>query len=439
MLRRQFLRSTLAAAGPALLPAASSPPNLVFLLCDDLGYGDIGCYGAPDIRTPHIDRMARNGVRFADCYANAPVCTPTRVGFLSGRYQQRFGKDLEWAFGPANNKTAGLRPADSVLPSSLKPAGYRSAAFGKWHVGWSPEFRPIRHGFDESFGILLGNASMYTHKYHDGTDDLWENDLPVKRDGYLTDLLADRAVNFIEKNAQRPFFLYLPFNAVHWPFEPPGHPESARRTAEGWRDGKRSEYVAMMESVDQAVGRVLQTLQRTGNERNTLVVFTSDNGGERLSNSDPFFNVKGSVYEGGIRVPAIAQWPGVIPSGRTTHQMAITMDFTATFLKAAGVTPANGARLDGEDLLPVMTGRRAEFERTFFWRVDQPGRRQLAVRRGKWKYIDDNTMERQFPELLYDLSARPYEHKNVYYDHQELAAELRKAGREWERDIAPKQ
>jgi arylsulfatase A-like enzyme len=421
---------------PRPLRSASSTPNFVFILCDDLGYGDIGCYGARDIRTPNLDRMARQGVRFTDCYANAPVCTPTRVGFLTGRYQQRFGKDLEWAFGPANNKTAGLRPADSVLSSALKRAGYRSAVFGKWHVGWNPEFRPIRHGFDESFGILLGNAGMYTHKYHDGTDDLWENDLPVRREGYLTDLLADRAVTFVERNARQPFFLYLPFNAVHWPFEPPDNPGSAR-TRESWRDGKRSEYVAMMERVDFCVGRVLDALQRTGIDQNTLVVFTSDNGGERLSNNDPFFNVKGSVFEGGIRVPAIARWPSVIPSGQTTRQMAITMDFTATFLQATGVTPPNGVRLDGLDLLPVMSRRRAEFDRTLFWRVDRPGRNQLAVRRGKWKYIDDNTNGREFPELLFDLSMAPYEHRNLFYTHQELAAELRKAGLEWIRDVTP--
>ncbi|MBK5292172.1 MAG: sulfatase-like hydrolase/transferase [Acidobacteriia bacterium] len=436
MLRRQFLQS-LSAAAAAQTSAGQRPPNFIFLLSDDLGYGDLGCYGSQEIKTPHIDRLAREGTRFTDCYANGPVCTPTRTAFLTGRYQQRFGAELEWAIGVANNKKTGLKPSETVLPRAFKPAGYRSAVFGKWHVGWNPEFRPLRHGFDESYGILLGNADMYTHKYHDGSDDLWENDQPVKQEGYLTELLARKAVSFIDRNAANPFFLYLPFNAVHWPFQPPNKPESVRTPA-NWRDGERSEYVGMAEGMDDAVGQVMSALRRNRLDNNTLVVFTNDNGGERLSDSGSFFHTKSTLFEGGIRVPAIARWPGRIPAGRTSKQTAMTMDFTATFLAAAGVKAPDDIQLDGTDLMPVLSGRMPVQDRTLCWRIQQAGRRQLAVRRGRWKYIDDNTTNRTFPELLFDLEEDPSEHKNVFYKQQGIASGLRKAGLDWEASVQPK-
>lgn len=432
MLRRTFLQ---AAPLAATTQAASRPPNIVFFLSDDMGYGDLGCYGSREIRTPHIDRLARQGVRFTSAYANGPVCTPTRTAFLTGRYQQRFGPALEWAFGPANNRTAGLRPEDSVLPRALRPLGYKSACIGKWHLGWSPQFRPPAHGFDESFGILLGNADMYSHKYHDGSDDLWENGEPVRREGYLTELIAEKAVSFVERHAGSPFFLYVPFNAVHWPFQPPGHPDSIR-TPQNWRDGERAGYVRMTEAMDTAVGRVMNALAGKGLDRDTLVIFTNDNGGERLSDSGPLFHVKGTVFEGGIRVPAIARWPGMIPAGRATAQQAITMDFTATILAAAGAAPPPGVTLDGENLMPVLSGRAPVRERSFFWRVRQPGRNQLAARRGRWKYIDDNTGNRGFPELLFDVEADPGERRNLYYRYQDIARSLREEALRWEASVS---
>lgn len=409
---------------------ARRPPNLVFFLTDDMGYADLGCFGAKDIQTPHIDSLARDGVKLTDCYANAPVCTPTRVGFLTGRYQQRFGPDLEWALGPANNKTAGLRPEDSVLPSALKKRGYRCGMFGKWHVGWQPPFRPNAHGFDEFYGILLGNVDMYTHRYHDGSLDLWHNGKPQQDKGYLTELLAGRAVEWLQQNAQQPFFLYMPFNAPHWPFQPPGQTEAA--TGENWRDGERRDYARMVEAVDTAVGRVLEAIRRMGAENNTLVVFTNDNGGERLSDNGPFFHVKGTVFEGGIRVPGLAKWPGVIPPGSVSSQVCATMDFTASFLKAAGAQPRDGVQLDGVDILDVLAGKTPEFERPLYWRIYQNGRRQFAVRKGRWKLIDDNTGNRGFPELLFDIAADPAERRNLFYNNQAIAAGLRRDYLQWE-------
>lgn len=431
MLRRTFVQTA------ALAAAAQTkrPPNIVFFLSDDMGYADLACFGSREIKTPHIDSLARQGVKFTNAYSNGAVCTPTRTAFLTGRYQQRFGPDLEWALTPINNKTAGLKPSDNVLPRALKPVGYRSACIGKWHLGWSPQFRPPAHGFDESFGILLGNADMYTHKYNDGSDDLWENGEPVKRNGYLTELIAEKAVSFIERNAAAPFFLYVPFNAVHWPFQPPGGPATASNP-QNWRDGERADYVRMVESMDAAVGRVTDALRRKGLDNNTLVIFTNDNGGERLSDNGPYFHTKATLFEGGIRVPAIARWPGMIPAGRTTAQTAITMDFTATILAAAGAAPPDGIRLDGENLLPVLAGKSAPRERSLFWRVRQPGRSQFAVRKGRWKYIDDNTVNRTLPELLFDLEADPGERRNLFYRHQDIARSLRAEALAWESSVS---
>jgi len=425
----QTLAAPLAGAVGA---AQDRPPNLVFIMSDDMGYADLGCFGARDIRTPHIDRMASRGLRFTDCYANAAICTPTRVGLLTGRYQQRFGSELELPLGPHNNKTVGLDPQYSELPQSLKRAGYRTGAFGKWHVGWNPEFRPLRHGFDEYFGTLLGNADMYTHRYHDDSEDLWEGNEVVEREGYLTELLAERAVRFVEENADHPFFLYMPFNAVHWPFQPPGRPEQLA-TAENWKDGVREDYAAMVESMDAAVGAVVDALERMGVVDNTLIVFTNDNGGERLSDSGPFFHTKGTLYEGGIRVPTVAQWPGVIPEGATTDQVCATMDFSATMLQAAGAKPRT--KLDGVDLGAVFREPERTFERPLFWRIVREGRSQWAARVGRWKYIDDNTGGRGLLELLFDLEDDPGERHNVYYRYQDKAREIRARLKAWEKDV----
>lgn len=433
MQRRRFLESLAGvAAAPYVLRGQTRKPNLIFMLSDDMGYGDLGCYGSRDIRTPNLDGMAAAGTRFSDCYANGPVCTPTRVGFLSGRYQQRFGKAFEWALVPVNNDVAGLDPRHTVLPSRLKPLGYRSALVGKWHVGSMPSCRPLQHGFDESFGIFHGNADMYSHRFRSGANELFVNDQPAEREGYLTELLAERAVDFIERQDNHPFFLYLPFNAVHWPFQEPGRPDQVRN-ASTWTEGDRTIYRRMTESMDKAVGAVLDALRRKGFEENTMAVFTNDNGGERYSNSGPLFHSKGTLYEGGIRVPAIARWPGRIPAGAVTSQVAITMDFTATFLAAAGAaTPSGESALDGVNLLPVLTGVSREQERTLFWRIERSNRRQAAVRMGNWKWIREPA---GVPEQLYDLSNDIGERRNLSYENPEQMARMRAAYTRWNRMV----
>lgn len=424
--RRKFLLSTAAAAAaPSRGIAAGERPNIVLFLTDDMGYADVGCFGAKDIRTPNIDRLAHDGVRFTNAYANGPVCTPTRAGLMTGRYQQRFG--LEWALLPTQ-RGYGLLPDHLTIARRLKDAGYGTAMYGKWHLGREPEFGPNRHGFDEFFGILGGNADQYSHKNINGDPDLYENEKPVEKKGYLTELLADRARKYIERTEAKPFFLYVPFNAVHWPFQPPGNSQDVRSRST-WFDGTRASYARMMEGVDTAIGQVLGALDRKGVTKNTLVLFTNDNGGERLSDNHPFFHHKGTLWEGGIRVPAIARWPDRLPAGKTTAQPAMSMDLAATVLSAAGLKRPDN--LDGIDLLPILEGKQRLMDRSFFWRIDRDDRKQKAVRSGSWKYVRDGSIEQ-----LFDLSADPAERKDLAFRHPDVVVKLRQALEGWEADLA---
>src|SRR5687767_1925865 len=276
----------------------SSRPNVIVFFMDDLGYGDLATYGASDVRTPNLDRLARDGVRLTDCYAAAPLCTPTRAAFMTGAYQHRVGLE---AVLTSRNDQLGLSASLPTLPRLLKNAGYATGLVGKWHLGWKPEFHPTRHGFDEFFGFLSGSVDYYTHRNSAGVHDLYENDRPVELTTYLTDEITARAISFIERHASTPFFLEVAYNATHWPFQPPdleappsqpsGTPEEV---SEQWAaQGSREDYVRMLERADQGIGRVLAALERTGLRNRTLVIFTSDNGGEWLSRMGPFFNRKG--------------------------------------------------------------------------------------------------------------------------------------------------
>ncbi len=431
--------------GPAsatAAPLARSRPNIVFVLIDDFGYADSGPYGAKDIRTPHMDRLAREGVRFTDFYANAPVCTPTRCGFMTGRWQQRVG--FEWAMGftaesfrrvdgrlvPEKDVHGlGLPTSVPTLPKWLKAAGYATGAFGKWHLGYKDEYNPTKHGFDEYFGELLGHSDYYTHAYYDGTYALRDGLKPVRVEGYLTDLINRRAVEFVRKHAEEPFFLYVPHLAVHCPYQPPGRPTPSV-SKETMYDGDRRTYAAMVEKVDEGLGMLLAELDRLGLADNTLVVFSSDNGGERYSDNAPLFHHKSTLWEGGIRVPCLMRWPARLPAGNVTHQAAITMDLTATFVAAAGAKPAAERPLDGIDLVPILSGAEPARERTFAWRISRATRQQKAVRHGTWKYIQDGNVE-----MLFDLAADIGERRDLSFARPEKFAELKQRLREWESEV----
>ncbi len=351
----------------SLSAQAGARPNVVLVIADDLGYGDLSSYGAPDIKTPHLDRLARDGVRLTSFYANAPVCTPTRAALITGRYQQRVL--LERPLRP--NVSEGLPVTGRSLPQLLKNHGYATGLVGKWHLGRQEAVRPLRHGFDSFWGYLAGYIDWYTHTNSEGEADLWQNAAPVTHAGYFGHEVTGRAVAFIGDHARQPFFLEVAYGAPHWPYQSPHRASTARDKAKHLRASDedhptREDYVAIVEDADAGVGQILSAIDRHGLTDNTLVVFMSDNGGEWLSRNAPFFHRKDSLWEGGIRVPAIFRWPSVLPAGATSDQVGITMDVTATILAATATPVPPETRLEGRDLVPILSGKTAVVERTLY-------------------------------------------------------------------------
>jgi len=409
-------------------------PNVIFILADDLGWGDLSCYGRPDYKTPNLDRLAARGVRFTDAYSASAVCTPTRCGFITGRYPARLKIGLLEPL-PATNHDVGLDPQHPTIASLLKKSGYQTALIGKWHLGFRPEWGPNAHGFDEFFGVLAGAADYHLHKNGLGEPDLYENLTPVERNGYLTDLLTQRALNFITRRRSAPFYLSLHYTAPHWPWQDRKGGERvvfSKKTIEPVTmggGGSLKLYAEMMRSLDEGVGQLMKALQTAGLERNTLLIFTSDNGGERFSYQWPFSGRKGELLEGGIRVPAIVSWPTVIPSRRVNNQMAITMDWTATILAAAEMPADPKYPLDGINLLPVINRASPVRDRTLFWRIDD----QDAVRQGKWKYV--RTGKRR---QLFDLSIDQRENADFSAKNRDVLERLAAEFDKWNQQMLPR-
>jgi len=418
-------------------PLTAQRPNVVLIMTDDAGYGDFGSYGAPDVRTPNIDAIGRAGVRLTDFYANGATCTPTRTGLISGRYQQRFGFEAPLGAQGQADWERGLAVTGRSLPQLLKNNGYATALVGKWHLGWKDEYSPNAHGFDYFFGFKSGFTDYYHHvsgRDAPEGDALFENATPVTADGYMTDLITQRSIRFIEEHAGRQFFIDVAYNAPHWPYQRPDQPSRAREngrhlTPFDTATNTRADYVAMLERVDQGVGQILRTLDRLGLRRNTLVIFTNDNGGEWLSRNAPLFHHKGSVWEGGIRVPALVRWPARIPPNRASNQVGMTMDLTATILAATHTVVPPEARLDGIDLLPVLEGKVPSIERTLFWRV-VGARAQSAVRSGDWKLLMDGGRP-----LLFDLRTDIAERKNLIGTRTDIARRLRAQLMAWHQEV----
>jgi len=414
--------------------ARSSRPNVVFIFADDLGWADLSCYGRPDYRTPNLDLLASQGIRFTDAYSASAVCTPTRCGFITGRYPGRFRIGLVEPL-PATNHQVGLDPEIPTIASLLKSSGYETALIGKWHLGFRPEWGPNAHGFDEFFGVLAGAADYHLHKNALGEPDLYENLTPIERNGYLTDLLTARAVNYINRRRAAPFYLSLHYTAPHWPWQDRKGGEQVvftNKTIEPMTmagGGSLKVYAEMMRSLDDGVGQVMRALKTAGLERNTIVIFTSDNGGERFSYQWPFSGGKGELLEGGIRVPAIVRWPGVIPAKSVTKQMAISMDWTATILAAAETTAAKDFPLDGINLLPVMKGAGPVHDRTFFWRIYD----QDAVRKGNWKYVRDGRQRR-----LFDLAFDQHEQADFSRKNPDMLKQLVTEFEQWNQQMLPR-
>jgi arylsulfatase A len=420
----------------AVVPALGQPrPNVVLIMTDDMGWADIGSYGAPDIKTPNIDSLARDGVKFNAFYSNGVLCTPTRAGLISGRYQQRYGIEAALPSEGAAGSDRGLPFRGHSLPHLMKTAGYTTALVGKWHLGYTADMSPGRHGFDYFFGLKSGFHDYYTHNAGDGKPDLWENDRPIALDGYMTDLITERSVRFIEDHAGAPFFIDVAFNAPHWPYQPPDKPSVAPNNARhvmpsDAATSTRADYVAMVERVDRGVGAILRALQQRGVAGNTIVIFTNDNGGEWLANNAPLFSRKLTVWEGGIRVPALIRWPGRLPRGRVTEQVGVTMDLTASILAAAGATIPADARAEGINLLPILEGKSPEVPRTLFWRSVNATRAQRAVRSGDWKLVVDGTHM-----MVFNVKADIGERQDLTNKRQDIAQKLRPLIAEWEKDV----
>ncbi len=410
-------------------------PNIIFILADDLGYGDLSIYGQTDFQTPNLDQLAQDGLRFTQAYSNSAVCSATRFGLITGRYQYRLRGGLEEPLSGAT-ETIGLPPSHPTLPSLLKKNGYKTALFGKWHLGALPNFSPLKSGYDTFFGNFGGAIDYFTHK--NGTDekakeDLYENEVPVHKVGYYTDLITEHATDFIAQHDNKnPFFLSLHFTAPHWPWEGPADEEVSKSISSlgHYEGGNLATYAKMVGSLDAAVGKILASLANKNLAENTIVIFTSDNGGERFSRTWPLSGQKSELLEGGIRVPAIVRWPAQIKPAQVSQQVSISMDWLPTLVAAAGGTPDKNFKPDGENLLPVILGSEQPHSRLLFWRYKANAQR--AVRSGDWKYlkIADN-------EFLFNLREDQRERANLSSKYPEEFNRLKQQWEIWNATMLP--
>lgn len=425
--------AALAAGAPALAHDATRKPNILYIMADDLGYADLSCYGRREYETPVLDRLAAQGMMFTHAYANSAVCTATRVGLITGRYQYRLPIGLQ---EPLGTQDVGLPPEHPTLPSLLRKAGYATTLIGKWHMGSLPKYGPQQSGYDEFWGLRGGGIDYFRHGFNN-TGDLWDGPTRVTETGYVTDLMADRTIATLDRRKAdgKPFFISLHFTAPHWPWQAndeEGRAESDRIAAGGgnlfhYDGGTLKTYAAMMKSLDDNVGRVLARLRDLGMENDTIVVFTSDNGGERFSDTWPFSGKKTELLEGGLRIPAIVRWPGVVPAASTSTVPIMSMDWLPTFLAASGGRPDPAFAPDGVDIMPALAGGTLP-ERSMFWRYGNKAQR--AARRGALKYlkINDN-------EFLFDVVADPMERGNLKDRRPQDFAALKSAWEAWDRTM----
>ena len=419
-------------------------PNIIFIVADDLGYADLGCYGGRDASfgpvSPVLDGLAAQGLKLTQGYSNSPVCSPTRFALMTGRYQYRLRGAAE---EPINSKsrgstTLGLPPEHPTLPSLLRDAGYRTALMGKWHLGYPPAFGPLRSGYDEFFGPMSGGVDYFTHCSSTGQHDLYLNDAEQQEDGYLTDLITDHGLDFVRRMAGgarsgTPFFLSLHYTAPHWPWETRDD-EALAQEVKGnlfhLHGGNIDTYRRMIHHMDEGIGRLMDLLRAEGLERDTLVVFTSDNGGERFSDNWPLVGGKMDLTEGGIRVPWIAHWPAVIAPGSTSTQTCMTMDWSATMLDAAGATAAASHPLDGRSLMPLLRDATWRNDQPLFWRMNHRGQR--AMRHGPWKYLRVDGHD-----YLFNLEGDERERANLAPIAPERLAAMVQAWEAWEATMPP--
>ena len=401
-------------------------------MADDLGYADLSCYGRKDYQTPNLDKLCSQGIKFMNAYAAAPVCTPTRVAFFTGRYPAHLNVGLYEPIAEGRKDSlVGLSPANNSIGTLLKNAGYETNLVGKWHLGYKPEFSPMTNGFDYFFGCHAGAIDYISHANQRGKPDLYENDRPVRVEGYSTDIFTEKAIEIIKSPHEKPFFLALMFTAPHWPWQGPGdkpYPDTMRWVS----GGSPATYAAMMKSLDDAVGKIVKTIDDLKQSNNTVIIFTSDNGGERFSDNGIYQGRKMTLWEGGIREPAFVRWTGKIKENSITNQVTTTMDWTATILSVAGAKTDPKFPLEGIDIMPILMGKQKEVDRTLYWRIFQRNQ-QKAVRDGKWKYFQDEKGN----EFLFDLSVDPTEKNNLKDKLPAVFTGLKNKFGQWEKTVLP--
>lgn len=430
--RRNLLKAMGTAASLAALPASAAAltgtgnkrPNFLFIMADDLGYADLSCYGRREYKTPVLDGLAAQGTRFTHGYSNSSVCSPTRLSLITGRYHYRLPAGQ---YEPLGGSDMGLDPSHPTLPSLLKDLGYHTALIGKWHLGDLPKYGPLQSGYTEFWGNRGGAVDYFEHRSGD-KNDLWDGDVQIDEVGYYTDMLAERSVEFLKdrEKEDKPWLLSLHFTAPHWPWIGPDDEEESKRL-DGQLfhhdGGTMATYAEMVTNMDAAIGRVLDQLKASGQDDNTVVVFTSDNGGERFSDTWPFTGLKTLLLEGGIRVPMIVRWPSLSIPGSTSDVPVVSMDILPTFVAAAGGSPHPDYPSDGLDWRPALAGS-ALSDRPIFWRYGR--RSQKALRLGRYKYlsIDDN-------EFLFDIVEDPRERANLKTRQPELFAQYKARYDQW--------
>ncbi len=418
-------------------------PNIVFIMIDDLGYGDVGCYGSTRNSTPNIDALAREGLRFTDFHANGPMCSPTRAALMTGRYQHRLGPKFEAAISGKEDYDDGL-PLDTItMAEVLKKAGYSTGMYGKWHLGYHPPLLPANQGFDDFIGLGSGDGDHFTHIDRSGRKDWWHNNELTMESGYSTDLITKHSIEFIEAHKDAPFFLYVAHLSIHFPWQGPNDPPHRREgldyANDKWgiipdRRNVSPHVKAMVESVDESLGAIMNTLKENKLEKNTLVIFTSDNGGYihyadshfNISSNGPLRGQKTEVYEGGHRVPFIAWWPGKIKPG-VSDELVMTMDMFPTFAELAKAELPPPLLLDGRSIVQQLLNGQSLPERAVCWKIGD----ERAIRKGQWKLV---MLGEHNPEL-YDLSRDIGEQNNCAAENPQVVAQLLEEYERWEMEV----
>ncbi|MDQ1296308.1 MAG: hypothetical protein QG611_286 [Bacteroidota bacterium] len=441
-----------------LLPSCEpekQQPNIVLFLDDDLGYGDLFCYNQDGFRTPSIESIADQGIRFTTFYSNGSNSSPTRTALLTGRYQHRVG-GLECAIGINNvgryddairlreTNDLGLPVSETSIAQMLKKAGYNTAICGKWHLGYEEKFNPNLHGFTFAFYALGGSIDYFHHKEKQDPDALqvlYLNGEPANMTGYFTNLIGDESLKFLDAQSDdKPFFLYVPFTAPHAPYQGPEDylPEILPDSSRLWdqSSGPKNVYQAMINCMDQNIGRILSKLREKGMSDNTLVIFMSDNGGTKTGSNNPLNGNKGQVFEGGIRVPCVVKWPGKIPAGTIYEQPCMTIDFSASIVRASGASLPDKRTFDGIDILKYIEENQPVKERTLFWRDRRAEQTKKAVRKGNLKYIW-NGNDGKVDEYLFDLENDFTEKINLFDSMPNEANKLKELLKEWEKEVKP--